>query len=777
MDRKHPLAKCEECPLAKKDAALTSGPADAKVAIVSRSPGLFDIQAKTPFGGPSGVILDHLLEMYGHKREDVLVTNVVLCDTDNPPVKAIECCKPRLEHELSRADTIIAAGTEAARSIAGFGNISSQRGFVNDRVAKTNGRIKLQRVIVTNNPAVVYKESDNFPYLVADFKLALDPPPEILYPEIRLCDNRRSVLSAIKQLSSGYLVSADLEGHRPHIECLGFANEPRTAFVVTRRGYERTVEELKAFFENKHLNFLWHNGIYDVKLLKDNAINGDVSEDTFALSYLLDERPGTHSLAYLARNYLGWPNYEPVSVERYKDTGILPENMDEFYDYNGKDVSATLQIYDKLYPRAEEEEQIPLYQRQLIPFFNTLTNIERRGFRYSINKAADLNEEVILPRLKELLAELRKISGLEFYNPRSAPQTKGIVYERWGLKHKLRSTAKKKKDGFDKDVRKAIREGNFTCQPRMKQRMIEFATVTDTFKTIDTQRGTFIEGLIKRVGPDGRLYCEFNPCGTLTGRISSRDPNFQNITRQARDVVPGIRTLFLPSEGNVIVSADYSQAELRCIAVISDCKPLKDIYLDTNLSLHHETAKKYYGHSNYDKDQYTICKNMNFGICYLQGAMTFAQTYGLTRQDAQAYIDLWWTTFPETKHWVDEVREVMERDTYVKNPFGRRRRFHLITSDNVDELHRQAVNMIPQSTASEFTMSACIELDKAGVPIVSTVHDSIIADVPEDEAMDVAKLMKKVMEAQPKETIGWDLPFVVDISVGPTWGDAEEIEL
>ena len=775
--RKHPLAKCEDCPLAKKDAALTSGPADAKVAIVSRSPGLFDIQAKKPFGGPSGVILDHLLDMYGYKRDEVLVTNTVLCDTDNPPVKAIECCKPRLDDELSRADTIIAAGTEAARVIAGFGNISSQRGFVNDRVVNNNGRIKLQRVIVTNNPAVVYKESDNFPHLVADFKLALDPPPDLVYPNVRVCDTRKSVLSAIKQLSNGYLVSADLEGHRPHIECLGFAIEPRTSFVVTRKGYERSIEELKVFFENEHLNFLWHNGIYDVKLLKDNSIGGDVSEDTFALSYLLDERPVTHSLDYLARTHLGWPNYQPKSVEDYKKTGVLPENMDEFYEYNGKDVSATLQLYDKLYPLAEEEGQIPLYQRQYIPFFNTLTNIERRGFRYSINKAADLNEEVILPKMRELTKELRKLSGLEFYNPRSAPQTKGIVYERWGLKHKLRSTAKKKKDGFDKDVRKAVREGNFTCQPRMKNKMIDFATVMDTYQTINTQRGTFIEGLIKRVKSDGRLYCEFNPCGTLTGRISSRDPNFQNITRQARDVVPGIRTLFLPSEGNVIVSADYSQAELRCIAVISDCKPLLEIYNNTKLSLHHETAKRYYGHSNYDKDQYTTCKNMNFGICYLQGAMTFAQTYGLTRADAQAYIDLWWTTFPETEHWVQHVREVMESETEVRNPFNRKRRFHLITSENVDDCHRQAVNMIPQSTASEFTMNACIELDRAGVPIVSTVHDSIIADVPKDEAMEVARLMKKVMETQPKECLGWDLPFLVDISIGDTWGDAEEIEL
>jgi DNA polymerase-1 len=493
---------------------------------------------------------------------------------------------------------------------------------------------------------------------------------------------------------------------------------------------------------------------------------------------MLDERPGTHSLAYLARQFLGWPNYEPKEVEDYKATGQLdPNNMEAFYDYNAKDVSATLQLYDIMYPKVEEEGCDRLYQRQMIPFFNALTNIERRGFIYSKEKAADLNEEVILPKLRELTQRLRVLTGLEFYNPRSSVQTKGIVYERWGLKHKLRSTPKKKKDGFDKDVRKAVRDGNFTCNSRFRNKMIEFAEVMDLFQTINTQRGTFIEGLIKRTRPDGRLYCEFNPCGTVTGRISSRNPNFQNITRQARDVVPGIRTLFRASPGNVIVQADYSQAELRCIAVESDCKALKDIYYNSGISLHHETAKKYYGHSNYTKDEYTICKNMNFGICYLQGAGTFSQTYGLTYKEAQEYIDLWWTTFPETRVWVDHVKELVQRDTEVVNAFGRKRRFHLVTLDNLDDLHRQAVNMIPQSTASEFTISACIELDRLGVPLVSTVHDSNIADVPEDEAMDVAKLMKEVMERQPKELLDWDLPFVVDISIGPTWGDVEEIEL
>ena len=186
--RKHPLANCPECPLAKKDCAPTAGPADAKVALVSRSPGFHDAQAGRPFAGPSGQVLDHLLGLYNVQRSDILTTNVVLCETDSPPLKAIECCKPRLEAEIASADTIIAAGAEAARLLSGFGSIDAQRGFVKDRVSNTNGRIKLQRVIVTNNPAVVLRESDTFPNLVNDFKLALDPPSTPKDPTVTIVD-------------------------------------------------------------------------------------------------------------------------------------------------------------------------------------------------------------------------------------------------------------------------------------------------------------------------------------------------------------------------------------------------------------------------------------------------------------------------------------------------------------------------------------------------------------------------------------------------------------
>ena len=771
---KHPLADCDGCPLQSRDAALTTGPEDAGVVLVSRSPGRYDAMARKPFAGMSGLVVDSLLDQNGYKREQIKCTNIVLCESDDPPKEAIRRCKPRLEADMDSAHTIIAAGAEPAREIAKK-TITSGRGIVHERI---NSRMQLQRVIVTNNPAAVIRDSDNFPNLVDDFRLALNPPPPVTLPTVTVCDNRRSVQSALKQLYQATYIASDLEGHRPHIECAGFSVRESESYVFTRKALELCWDEVKSLFEAESLQWLWHNGIYDVKLLKDNGIHAHIDDDTFAQSYLLDERPGTHSLGYLLRLHLGWPNYEPESVEKYKETGVLPEDIYELYDYNGKDTGGTLQLHNALINKVIDEGFVKLYREQYVPFFNALTDIERRGFIYDVERACDLNEEVVIPLLRQLTTDLAKIADVELYKPMSTKMTRAIVYDRWGLKHGLRDSGKKKRSiGFDKDVRREIREGRFTSNARARDKLVEFATVYDRFRTVETQRGTFIEGLIKKVRPDGRLYCEFNPCGTVTGRTSSRNPNFQNITREARDVVPGIRDLFLPSPGNVLVQADYSQAELRCIAKFSGSKGLLDIYRDSSRSLHKETAAKFYG-PNYTKEEYVKSKNINFGVCYLQGAASFAQMYTMPQAEAQAYIDTWFNTFPEIIEWINEVKERIDKDTELRSPWGSKRRFHLITPENVNDCYREGVNFLPQNTAGHLTIAAIIELWKLDIPVINSIHDSILADVPEDEAEDVAKVMVDVMSRMPVERLEWDdLPFTADVSVGPSWGEVEEMEL
>jgi DNA polymerase I-like protein with 3'-5' exonuclease and polymerase domains len=156
----------------------------------------------------------------------------------------------------------------------------------------------------------------------------------------------------------------------------------------------------------------------------------------------------------------------------------------------------------------------------------------------------------------------------------------------------------------------------------------------------------------------------------------------------------------------------------------------------------------------------------------------FSQMYQMPQSEAQAYIDNWFKRFPDVLKWKEGIKQRVVHGENMVAPFGGKRRFHLITEENLEEVKRQAINFYPQNTASELTVWSLCKLNSMGVPIISTVHDSIIADVPTEDALDVARLMKSVMESAALETLGWDLPFQVDISMSEiSWGDCTEIEL
>jgi len=776
-NRKHPLAECEKCPLVKERCAPTTGPNDAKVALVSRSPGKWDAEAGVPFSGPSGKVLDYLLKQNGLKRDDIITTNLVLCQSDDPPKEAIAACHKRVLAEVANADTIIAAGGEASRFFTAS-TIENARGYAHE----VNG----QRIIVTNNPALVLRDADSFPNLVKDFKRAIKPLPPPKLPEVTIIRDPAQARQILTDLLKAPppILAADIEArggttHRAELACIGFSATGQKALVLGPEvlGDNTAFALLRAFLEGG-TKFCWHFGKYDVKALKFNGIDARLDEDSFVLSIACDERPGYHALDYLLMEEFGWPYYEPSSVTHFKKNGYMPEgsNLDELFEYNGWDAAGTMQLYKLLEPRAKKDNVYDLYKAHMLPIYQAFVDIEMRGFHFDVEEAANLREEHMIPRLWELEEELQKITEHIGYNPRSSHQSKAIIYGEWGLKHKLGTLQKKDKStSTDHLVRTEIIEGRFQCNPGKKQKLIDWANAMEIYSKINKQKGTYVEGLIKKTLDDGKVYTSFK-FGAVTGRTSSETPNIQNITRSGHYGIPSMRTLFKPSPGNVIVQADYSQAELRSIAVFSKDPTLTAIYMDSKRSLHKERALAFYG-EGYTKDEYVQGKNMNFGITYGQGAAAFHGMYGIPYDTAQEYIDAWWKDFPTIKKWVDSVHIEVVKKGVVINPFGRKRRFQLITRENKSEVQREALNFLPQSTASDFTLASVVRLNELGVPIVATVHDSIVADVPERDAHSVARIMKEVMEAMPKEKIGWTLPITVDVSIGDNWGAVEEVDL
>jgi uracil-DNA glycosylase family 4 len=744
---------------------------------VSRSPGKHDVKAGKPFAGPSGKVLDYLLNRHGVKRSDILTTNVVLCETDDPPLAAINACRPRLEHEIRNCELIVAGGTEATNVLTRKRSVSTARGFAHERTSCEGNQ---QRVVVTNNPAVVLRNSDSFPDMVRDFRRAFDPIPEPTLPEVEVIDDPNTACGVLRRWLSNppQQLSSDLEWHlhTEEIYCAGFSRSGRKSVVFGREAVrDESVRRLLRDFYGRS-RFCWHNGKSDTKVLHRNDIPATVSDDTFLLSYALDERPGVHALEYLLQDEFGWPDYEPDAVKKFKRTGEISNvGLQLLYEYNGWDAAGTQQLLNHLTPKAKADGVYDLYRDRLLRIGEAFRAVELRGFRYDVEGAANLNEREVLPRLWRLESDMQRISGLPLLNPRSPKQLQHVYYQHFGLKHDLKDMGKKKlRDSTGKEIRTEILEGRFKCKPGYKENLVQFADAHRQFSLVDKQRGTYIEGLIERAKTNGRVYCDFNPGGTVTGRSSSRRPNLQNITREGRAGIPGIRTLFLPSDGCVLIGADYSQAELRACGVFSNDSNLLGVYSDNTRSLHKERAAAFYG-ANYTKEEYVKSKNINFGVTYGQSAYAFAQMYHMPEGEAQAYIDSWWQAFPQLQQWTNEIKQRARTDGVIVSPFGHKRRFHLITDENFGDVMREAVNFLPQNVAAWLTMSAIIDLVELDVPIIATVHDSIVADVPKNEAEEIAVMMKIVMEAQAKEKLGWDLPFLVDVSVGENWGSMREL--
>jgi uracil-DNA glycosylase family 4 len=1004
-----------------------------------------------PFANPQGTkpVLEHLFALYGVDRNDVITTNVVLCQSDDPPKEAIAACKPRLEHEISQCELVIAAGTEAVNALTKYRAVFTARPFVHNRTSVSGVK---QRVIATNNPALVIRDSDTYPDLVDDFRRAFDPPPPFNPPVVEIINEPDRAVRIIEGWINTEFktpIASDLEWRSTTGEyvCAGFSARREKAIVF---GYgsvgDRAVQRaLKQFYERRDVQFTWHNGKADTKVLRTAGIDARVDQDTFLQSYChvpgtkilktnltwvniedlvvgdelvgyedqkpfeltpskvtrtqtlkadcykittnkkeiivsedhlwlvrragargrkwistkelarrfkglgglppkflltyfcdpwvvdeskdagylqgifdgegclgrqggtanehknwyklsftqksgevlnktlaildemgieyklsergssgiincniskfqgmlkilgsirparfeehtkqtwvgirklepvqienieyvgeqeviavgtttktfiadgflshncLDERPGYHSLEYLLSTRFGYPDYEPSSVKSFKKTGEFfgktpqerAKSEYELYKYNGWDTAGTFQLFGLLDPKLDTDrggEVRTLYKR-LLYASERFTTVELNGFNYDVEEAANINDRAAIPLTIKHREELRKISGHSLLNPNSPKQLQVVYYEQFGLKHNLRDTGKKKlARSTGKEVREEILDGRVQYKIGTGDKLREFAEFHRAYAKIVKLRGNYLEGLILRTQRDGKLYCRFNPCGTVSGRSSSNDPNLQNIAREGYSEIPGIRTLFTPSDNCVILSADYSQAELRTCAKLSGDSSLLDIYRDGTRSLHKERAAAFYG-ENYTYEEYVKSKNINFGVTYGQGADAFAQMYHMPKSEAQAYIDGWWEEFNELGEWVAETQKRALRDGYVQSPFGHKRRFSLVTNDNIGDVKREAVSSLPQNIAAWLTIHALCDLVDNGVRVVATVHDSIVADVPIDEVSQTASLMRDLMREQPIKQLGWsrdDIPFEADISVGPSWGQLDEYEI
>lgn len=803
-----------------EESCHSSGPKDAKVAIVSRSPGYHDVKADKPFSGPTGKIVDYLLSENGVKRSDTFTTNVVMCQTDKPPQAAIDACAPRLMHELfqlTQLETVILAGSEPVKSTLQMG-LKEARGR---RFTRSLGARNITAV-ATYNPAVVMRDDAVFPDLRADFRRALTKATPFKAPQqvhVYTLDHAEEVL---RMLLYAPRLAIDIEstGLRTHAKLvsIGFSFKPTVGYVFSKEicRSDAGLALLRAFFDGYRGRQSWHNGKFDTKILKEHGCNAKVDDDTLLMSYALDERTGgVHGLDYLLQNELDWPYYETEEVTLAKKNGFKedpdisigivgftkterlrvtagkkPRNVRVkvkcsypgisdwagVYNYNGLDAVGSYCLVEKLEPRVKADNVEKPYQF-MCRASNALVEVERRGIYIDKHEANRLVVEEVKPRLSELQFRGEAITGRSI-NFNSPKQTAEVLYDSYGLvEPTFRPGKERSTDSINRDewLRTITNPG-----------ARDFIELLDEYKKLDKLRGTYLEGLVNRIDPDGRLRCEILLHGTETGRTSSRGPNLQNIPRvdpNSKYQVPNVKSIFRASPGNIILQADFSQAELRCAAVISGDPGLLRVYAEGR-DLHSEVAEENYGH-DFTKEQRFYAKTVNFGILYGMG--DYALSRELTRRTgkevsvatAGRLISNWWRQFPVVKTWVNNVHRQVRKEGELVSAFGRKRRFHLITNDNLDHTLKEAVNFMMQSPASDLCVAAlCDMVERYRAPIWLAVHDSILLEVPEVQADLWTKRVTETMAEQADKLLGWtQIPFLADAQAGYDWGHLEDVSV
>lgn len=747
-------ADCENCPLKDEPIVYGSGPDEARYVVVGEAPGAKEIRSGVPFIGPSGRLLDKVLTHHDIDRDEIYITNTVLCrpplkDGKNTPPKApaIKACRQRLITEIKAhvPEGVLALGAPASKTL-----LNSKAGINDLRVggAKHSDELDLP-VVATFHPAAALRNPDNFPSIIADVgKLKETFVGKIVWepPTVDVVDDWTESQYTLSLAVQHPLVVLDIENappfnrHHPDLLCIGMTHKEGHAYVYTKRICDdlRFRRLLDRAFNNTRWGF--QNGKYDIQHLWGAGIsNAHVDEDSMLAHYATDERKRTHSLEQLATEFLGAPNYKTeakLGLDEDEDLSHLPPDL--LYKYNGTDTDSTFKLLPILRKEMVNDDVLSVYERFLIPGANALAKAEYLGIRVDEAYLDALDEE-----LSALLVDKEAETAKWVANPRSPKQIQKAFGEILS-------------EDFESSTNKLALTMMIERDPMSEE--ADLARAILSYRESHKEHSTYVIGMKKRL-QGGRIHAQFNLHIAETGRLSSSKPNMQNI-KAGR-----LRNMFIPDDGHVLLSADYSAIELRIAAVFF--KSLGDPWLfeqfANNRPLHKEMAARLFG-PDYTERQYVQGKTTTFSILFEVGAPSLAARLRIPIKQGQRLIDGWKANVPGLEKYWEMVRDDIVAHGFLRSFYGRVRRFWLITHENKHEVFKQGYNFPIQSPASDICLDSLIELSPVTTPVV-TVHDSITFQIPNDELAFQQKLIQKTMEDVPD----WPIHFPVEMKVGDRW--------
>ena len=520
----------------------------------------------------------------------------------------------------------------------------------------------------------------------------------------------------------------------------------------------------KPIFENKKIKKVCQNGKYDISVLRSIGISlENFYFDTMVASYIIDPDQ-KHGMDDLSEKYL---NYKPIPLSDLigtkKDPTLLySTELEKLSDYAAEDADITYQLYEILSKEIKNEKLEKVAYEIDFPLIPVLQDMEHEGVK--IDKSA---LESFSKDLKKLIIQytknIHKMAGEEF-NISSPKQLQVILFEKLGL-----ASGRKTKTGFSTDAR-ALE--NLRGEHEIIDMILDYRQVTKL-------KSTYSDALPNLINPKtGRVHTDFNQTIASTGRLSSMNPNLQNIPIRT-EMGKEIRKAFVPRDKNyVLLSADYSQIELRLLAEICKDKALTKAFKHGE-DIHRSTASLVFMVDSKDvtPDMRRKAKEVNFGILYGIGPFGLKTRLGIPQAHAKEIIDTYFKTFKNVKNYMDDSVKKAQEKGFAETLLGRRRFLRNINSNNrvVRQFEeRVAINMPIQGTAADMIKLAMIKIHKelekrkSKTKMVLQVHDELLFDAHKDEVEDLRPVIKKIME----EALSLEIPIQVDTGVGDNWLDA-----
>lgn len=532
-------------------------------------------------------------------------------------------------------------------------------------------------------------------------------------------------------------------------------------------GLRLVLSSLKPLFEDESAKKNGQNIKYETVVLARYGIDLRGTEfDTMVASYLLNPSKLAHNLDQLALEFL---NYRKIPLEKLIGKGAAQTTMDkvsvqEVAKYSCEDADMTLRLKNIMEPLLKEKDLYELFEKVEIPLVKVLAKMELIGVKVDVDVFRGLSSE-LEKQLEQLEQQIYQLVGRQF-NINSTQQLGKILFEDMKL-----PSGKRTKTGYSTDV--DVLE-KLAAKHEFPRKVLEY-------RTLSKLKSTYIDALPSLINPEtGRIHTSFNQTVTATGRLSSSDPNLQNIPIRS-EIGREIRRAFIPSdERSAIMSADYSQIELRILAHLSRDEELCRAFKE-GVDIHDQTSSKIFQVSldRVTSDMRRKAKVANYGILYGISAPKLAADLGIQPEEARGFIDNYFKIFPKVKQYIDTIIEEARRVGYVTTIMNRRRYIPDINSQNFGVrrfAERTAINTPIQGSAADLIKIAMIEIDRRMASLrlrskmILQVHDELVFDVPLEEVDSMKEMVKTIMET----AYPMSVPIVVDVRTGRNWLEAHD---